>query len=64
MDLLLGRFADATIDQWTDADVADMEALMSVPDPELYAWITEQADVPENHQSAVLERVIQFHKAG
>ena len=64
MDLLLGRFADATIDAWSEEDVAEMEALMSVPDPELYAWITEQADIPENHQSAVLSRVIAFHKAG
>lgn len=64
MDLLLGRFADATIEGWTDDEVDQMEAILTVPDPELYRWITEQADVPENHRSAVLSRVIAFHKAG
>jgi antitoxin CptB len=64
MDLLLGRFADATIASWSDRDAAEMEALLSVPDPELYRWITGQDEIPDNHRSAVLERVIQFHRAG
>nr|WP_255720246.1 succinate dehydrogenase assembly factor 2 [Acuticoccus kalidii] len=62
MDLLLGRFADETIDQWSEDDVAEMEALMRLPDTELYRWITEQDDVPPNHRSALLDRVIAFHK--
>lgn len=64
MDLLLGRYADATIGDWTDDDCGQMEALLAVPDPDLYAWITEQTDIPDNHRSAVLSRVIAFHKAG
>ncbi|MEM6761417.1 MAG: succinate dehydrogenase assembly factor 2 [Pseudomonadota bacterium] len=62
MDLLLGRFADETIGDWSDLDQSDMEALLKVPDPELYRWITEQVAVPENHRSAILTRVIAFHK--
>ncbi|MBJ3774705.1 FAD assembly factor SdhE [Acuticoccus mangrovi] len=62
MDLLLGRFTDATITTWTDAEVEQMEALMRVPDTELYRWITEQDEVPPNHRSPVLDRVIAFHK--
>lgn len=63
MDLLLGRFADATISEWSEADLHDMEALLRVPDPELYRWITEQDAVPPNQRSAILGRVIDFHKA-
>jgi len=63
MDLLLGQFADATIGDWSEADLHEMEALLTVPDPELYRWITEQVAVPENHQSGILDRVIAFHKA-
>ncbi|WP_108660705.1 succinate dehydrogenase assembly factor 2 [Acuticoccus kandeliae] len=62
MDLLLGRFADETIDAWTEEEVEQMEALMRVPDTELYRWITEQDEVPPNHRSTVLDRVIAFHK--
>ncbi|WP_420393273.1 succinate dehydrogenase assembly factor 2 [Acuticoccus sp.] len=63
MDLLLGRFADSTIEGWSEDEVGEMEALLAVPDPELYRWITEQTDVPNNHRSTVLSRVIAFHKA-
>lgn len=63
MDLLMGRFADATVDDWSEADLEDMEALLRVPDPELYKWITETNPVPDNHRSAILSRVIAFHKA-
>jgi len=62
MDLLLGRFADATIGAWSERDAQEMDALLRVPDAELYRWITEQAEVPENHRSAILDRVIAFHK--
>ena len=63
MDLLLGRFADATIGTWTSDELDQMDQLLVVPDPELYRWITQQDSVPENHQSPILDRVIDFHKA-
>lgn len=62
MDLLLGRFADATIGDWSEADMTDMEALLQVPDAELYGWITGQNDIPSHRRSPVLARVIGFHK--
>lgn len=64
MDLLLGRFADATIGEWSDEETREMEDLLSVPDTELYRWITGQDVPPDNHHSAMLSRVIDFHKAG
>jgi antitoxin CptB len=63
MDLLLGRFADATIQDWTEEETEEMEQILRVPDPELYRWITGQAPVPDNHRSGMLSRVIAFHKA-
>lgn len=63
MDLVLGRFADATIAGWTDREIDEMEALLAVPDVELWRWITGQDEIPFNHRSAVLERVIAFHGA-
>jgi len=63
MDLLMGRFTDEHIDLLTDAELTEFEALLNVPDTELYRWITEQDDVPANHQSAILDKVISFHKS-
>ena len=37
MDLILGRFADAEIAGLTDAELAELERLIEVPDPDLYA---------------------------
>lgn len=62
MDLLLGRFADATIGDWTEVELEEMEALLTVPDPELYRWVTEQVAAPDNYRSGILDRVIAFHK--
>jgi antitoxin CptB len=63
MDLLLGRFADAAIVDLSEKEVDEMEALLRVPDTELYRWITGQDHVPDNHRSDLLEKVIAFHRA-
>lgn len=62
MDLLLGRFTDATILDWTEEETAEMEAILTVPDTQLYRWITGQDPVPDNHRSGMLTRVIEFHR--
>ncbi|MEM0906867.1 MAG: succinate dehydrogenase assembly factor 2 [Pseudomonadota bacterium] len=62
MDLLLGRFADATIGSWDDDELDQMDRLLAVPDTELYRWITEQDTIPDNHMSPMLQRVMDFHK--
>lgn len=60
MDLILGSFADANIESLDDSDLDAFERLLATPDWEVYAWLTGQADVPENHRSAVLDRLIAF----
>lgn len=40
MDLLLGRFADSRIATLSEADLADFEALLAVPDDDLFAWLS------------------------
>jgi len=61
MDLVLGRFVDAEIAALPDPDISDLEALMEVPDPELYLWIAGTADVPENYDTAVFRKIVAFH---
>ena len=40
MDLILGRFADAEIGNLSDDELTQLERLIEVPDPDLYAAIT------------------------
>ncbi|MCA6110670.1 FAD assembly factor SdhE [Bradyrhizobium cenepequi] len=40
MDLILGRFADAEIGNLSDAELSELEHLLEVPDPDLYAALT------------------------
>ena len=40
MDLILGRFADAEIAGLGDDELAELEHLIEVPDPDLYAALT------------------------
>ena len=37
MDLILGRFADAEIGNLSDDELTQLETLLEVPDPDLYA---------------------------
>src|SRR5271163_2921177 len=40
MDLILGRFADAEIASLGEDDLTELEHLIEVPDPDLYAAVT------------------------
>lgn len=61
MDLLLGRFADETISDLTDDELEAFEALMGVPDPELYGWLAGSGPIPPNWDGPLLRRIISFH---
>jgi len=57
MDLLLGRFADAEIETLTDAELAELERLLEIPDPDLYAAMTGDKPLPAELASALFERI-------
>ena len=64
MDLILGRFADATLSN-LDADGVDtFEALMEVPDPELYEWITGAKKTPAKYETELMQKLRSFHLGG
>jgi antitoxin CptB len=52
MDLIMGRFADATVAQLTPEELADFELL---------AWVTGEASVPVNHDTALFRRMRDFN---
>lgn len=61
MDLLLGQFADSALADMSDADLEAFEALMEVPDRDLFAWITGKQEIPTNYDSPVFRQVLAFH---
>ena len=61
MDLLLGRFADAYMDELSEPDLTDFEALMEVPDRDLFAWVTGQEPVAANYNTQVYAEIVRYH---
>jgi antitoxin CptB len=61
MDLLLGRFADAEVAKLDEQSMASFEALLEVPDPDLYNWITGTEETPAPYDTPLMRRLRDFH---
>jgi antitoxin CptB len=59
MDLILGRFADAGIADLADVELAELERLLEVPDPDLYAAVIGDRPPPEE-AGALFARIKAF----
>ena len=57
MDLILGRFADAEIATLGDGELAQLEHLIELPDPDLYAALTGDKPLPPEFASALFDRI-------
>ena len=64
MDLIMGRFADAAIEQLTSDELAEFGHLLEVPDRELLGWIIGEADVPPDYDTALFRRLRDFNRRG
>jgi antitoxin CptB len=63
MDLLLGRFADHAIADLADAELDAFEALVEMPDRDLFSWVTGTAEIPAIAAGPVLDRIIAYARA-
>jgi antitoxin CptB len=61
MDLIMGQFADAHIGELTEAELDIYELLIEVPDRDLFTWLTDAAETPENYDTPVFRKVKAFH---
>jgi antitoxin CptB len=57
VDLLLGPFADAHADNWSEAELARFEALLDEADSDIYAWIAGPALPPAHADHDLLSRI-------
>ncbi len=61
MDLIVGRFADARIEEFDATELEAFEQLIEIPNAELYAWIVGDEAVPSEQDTPVLRQLISFH---
>ena len=63
MDLILGRFADAEIEGLPEDELAQLEQLIEVPDPELYAALTGKITLASEYANGLFDRIKSFRSA-
>jgi antitoxin CptB len=57
MDLILGRFADAEIANLGDGELDELEQLLEVPDPDLYAALIGDKALPSEYAGPLFDRI-------
>jgi antitoxin CptB len=64
LDLIVGRFADAHLAGLSDSELTELEQILDVPDPELYAALTGEAPTPSGVAASMLQKIKSFRVAG
>lgn len=64
MDLILGRFADGHVSRLSEHEIGLLEALMEMPDPDIYGWITGAIPTPAEFDTPLLKKICDFHRSG
>ncbi|MCX7351387.1 MAG: succinate dehydrogenase assembly factor 2 [Alphaproteobacteria bacterium] len=60
MDLILGGFVALNLDVFSDTEIADLERIMDIPDQDMLSWATKQGEVPPQHASPLLMRILAY----
>lgn len=60
MDLILGGFVEKNLASFSEAEIGELERIMEIPDQDMLAWVTRQADVPADKSSALLARILAY----
>jgi antitoxin CptB len=60
MDLILGRFADAAIADLTDPELGQLEQLIELPDPDLYAALSGDVLLAPELRTRLFDRIKSF----
>lgn len=61
LDILMGGFVDARVDSLSEADLAELEELLDLPDGDLLSWLAGAAAPPPERDTALFKAIIAFH---
>jgi antitoxin CptB len=64
LDLIMGRFADAAVEQLSQDELTEFERLIEVPDRELLAWVIGEMDAPAAYDTPLFRRLRDFNRSG
>lgn len=59
MDILLGSYYKENMANFSDKQLDEFDAILELPDQDLYAWVVESDSVPANDRSSVLSSFIE-----
>jgi antitoxin CptB len=59
-DLILGPFADSHVSTFSEDELDRFEALLEVPDQDLYAWIVGTLPTPPAFDGEIMNRIKAF----
>ncbi|MGE0282647.1 MAG: succinate dehydrogenase assembly factor 2 [Rhizobiaceae bacterium] len=62
MDLILGSFADAEIENLTDGEIGQYEALLEISDTELMPWLTGKQPAPVEASPQIVNKIMAFRQ--
>jgi antitoxin CptB len=62
LDLILGPFADAHLHHLDEAGLDTFEQLLTVPDNDLYDWLSDRANPPERYRTKLYEQIHNFSR--
>lgn len=60
MDILLGRFADAALNEMSAGEMVLFEQMLALPDPQIDGWI--RGDQPPEIFADLIQRIRAFHR--
>ncbi len=64
MDLVLGKFADAELAGLSDAELAEVETWLDIPDQQMFAWVNGAEIAPPEVDTPLFKRLRGFRGVG
>lgn len=62
MDILFGGFIRQHVATLEDGELDEVEAMLDIPDQELFAWMTGRTEVPARWDTKLFRRILEFQK--
>lgn len=62
-DLLVGGFVAETIERLDESGLASLEAVLELPDVDLFDWLTGRRPLPSEHETTILRAMVDWAQA-